>query len=407
MAIILIERTASETPLEYHKRLVYGKLVDKTLADVDYSELAELVYGQNYSSDVARRMLYGSRKTLELMDAERIDGVTDKDMRDEIDYKLKELRKEQQRFFDQRREYNKVLSTESRQEHLYDVISAAAARINEEVDFSFANRQYDPRDIQGNEAVLVFSDWHYGMKASNIFNEYNTAICSQRVSNVVDKAIQRIKLHECSTAHVVVLGDLFHGAIHVDARVASEELVCEQIMHVSEILARAIYEIAQHVDKVYVYTTYGNHARTVQNKKDSIHGDNMERIIPWWLAERFAGTDRVEIVPPDKHEFIMLDVCGHGFCASHGDLDSINNSTRLLTTLFHKALGVDIEYILLGDKHHRASFAEMGVTSMLCGSLCGTDGYANDKRLYNTPSQILLIVNEECGVDAEYRISCD
>ena len=59
----------NESQLDYHKRLVYGKLVDKTLADMDYTELAELVYGQPYSSDVARRMLYGSRRTLELMDS--------------------------------------------------------------------------------------------------------------------------------------------------------------------------------------------------------------------------------------------------------------------------------------------------------------------------------------------------
>lgn len=35
-----------ETTPEYHKRLIYGKLVDKTLADLDYSELAMEVYGQ-------------------------------------------------------------------------------------------------------------------------------------------------------------------------------------------------------------------------------------------------------------------------------------------------------------------------------------------------------------------------
>ena len=61
-----IIKQENETPLEYHKRLIYGKLVDKTLADIDYSELSEYAYGQSYSSDVARRMFYGSRRTLEL-----------------------------------------------------------------------------------------------------------------------------------------------------------------------------------------------------------------------------------------------------------------------------------------------------------------------------------------------------
>lgn len=43
---------------------------------------------------------------------------------------------------------------------------------------------------------------------------------------------------------------------------------------------------------------------------------------------------------------------------------------------------------------------------MICGSLCGTDDYANDKRLFSYPSQLLLIVNEENGVDAEYKLKC-
>ena len=49
-----LKRDGDESAFNYHKRLVYGKLVDKTLSDVDYSELSELVYGQQYSSDVAR-----------------------------------------------------------------------------------------------------------------------------------------------------------------------------------------------------------------------------------------------------------------------------------------------------------------------------------------------------------------
>ena len=63
-------RQQGETDLQFHKRLIYGKLVDKTLADNDYSELSELAYGQPYSSDVARRMMYGSCRTLQLLDGQ-------------------------------------------------------------------------------------------------------------------------------------------------------------------------------------------------------------------------------------------------------------------------------------------------------------------------------------------------
>lgn len=245
------------------------------------------------------------------------------------------------------------------------------------------------------------------MTTDNVFNKYNTQICKERVSKVVEATIERLLLHNCKRLHVVILGDLCHGAIKVGTRVASEELVCDQIMQVSEILAQSIEHLSYYVDETDVYMTYGNHARTIQNKDDSIHRDNMERLVPWWLSQRFSLHEDIKITAEESTEFLFINSCGHDFCASHGDNDSVKSSPRLLTTLFQKKYGKDIEYILLGDKHHRESFDELGVTAMLCGSLCGADDYANSKRLYSTPSQLLLITNRECGVDAEYRLTCE
>ena len=402
-----IERKQNESLLDYHRRLVYGKLVDKTLSDMDYTELAELIYGQPYSSDVARRMLYGSRRTLELMDSERVSGIADNCILSELDEKMIELRKERQKFYDQRREFNKAVSASGRIEHLHDTISKAAEQLGESVGTLEFCRKTNFSDILDNEAVLVFGDWHYGMVTHNTFNQYDTEICKVRVMRVVEKAVKRLELHKCRRLHIVVLGDLFHGAIHTSARVASEELVCGQIMEVSEILAQAINELSQSVAETFVYMTYGNHGRTVPNKNDSIHRDNLERVIPWWLTQRLRDNDSVNIAEDTGTEFLFINAAGHELCASHGDLDSVKSSPRLLSTLFFKRFGKDIEYILLGDKHHRESFEELGVTAIICGALCGSDDYANGKRLYSTPSQMLLIVSPKDGIDAEYRITCD
>ena len=152
--------------------------------------------------------------------------------------------------------------------------------------------------------------------------------------------------------------------------------------------------------------TYGNHARTVQNKNDNIHHDNFERIIPWWLKQRMMNHQFIHIVDHSfDNEFIVFKSCGHCFLAAHGDLDSLKQSPRLLYTLFKKQYGVDVEYILLGDKHHHESFNEMGITAYTCGSLCGSDEYANNHRLYSRPEQLMFIVNND-GVDAEYRLPC-
>lgn len=401
----ILERRTDEDVLAYHRRLVYGKLVDKTLADYDYAELASYIYGKDYSTDVARRMLYGSCKTLEIMDRERVGKIEDGEVLSEIEAKMAELAKERQRFFDQRREYNKLLSHDGRFDNLRDMLSAAAAGLADSVGVLFDAHSSSAK-FGDNEAVLVFGDWHYGLKTKNVFNEYDTEICKKRVADIVDMAIERMERHDCRTLHIVVLGDLLHGAIHTGARVAADELACDQLMQVSEILAQAIYSLSKHTAQTYVYTTYGNHARTVQNKKDSVHRDNMERIVGWWLRERFTGNESVIIMPESDSEFEFLNVCGHELCASHGDLDTVKTSPRLLYTLFQKRYGKDIEYILLGDKHHRESFDELGITAMICGSLCGTDQYAAERRLFSAPSQLMLIMNEECGVDAEYRLRC-
>ena len=351
--------------------------------------------------------MYGSRKTLELMDSEQVSGVSDRGLLAEIEMKRAELQQERQRFFDQRREFNKLMSAEGRKEHIYESLAIAANNLMDSIGIAFSDSYYSKEESGDNEAVLFFSDWHYGMKTKNVFNQYNTEICKQRVSHTVDSAISRIKLHGCRKLHIVVLGDLVHGSIHTSARVASEELACEQLMQASEILAQAILKLSQYVEDTCVYTTYGNHARTIQNKHDSIHRDNMERIVPWWLTQRLQMYDNITVMSESENEFLFVNACGHDICAAHGDLDSVRCAPRLLTTVFQKKYGKNIEYIVLGDKHHRESFNELGVTATICGSLCGTDDYANDKRLYSHPEQLLLIVDPSYGVDAEYRLKCD
>lgn len=402
--ILDITKRSSESNLEYHKRIICGKLVDKTLADIDFAELSEVAYGQQYSSDVARRMFYGSKRTLDIVEQEQLKQADSATVQ-ALEEKRVEVQKERQRLFDQRREYNKGIASDARFEHLCDVIKGAADKFQPMECMIDQSKLLNTYTSDG-EAVLIFSDWHMGMVTNNVFNTYNTEICSRRVNQVVEEASKRILLHACKKLHIVVLGDLIHGNCHVSARVASEEVAVEQLMHATELLAQAISTLNKCVEETYVYVTYGNHARAVANKNDSIYRDNLERFVGWWLAERFSSSNDITIVDSDTNEFLFVNACGHDICATHGDLDAVRTSPRLLPTLFNKMYGKNVEYILLGDKHHRESFEELGVTATICGALCGADDYANERRLYSQPSQQLLIVTPENGVDAEYRIKC-
>lgn len=327
--------------------------------------------------------------------------IGDRKHLEEIKAATDELYKIKKQVADQRREYNKVKTSDARADHLAEQLIEVARTLplNDYSDIFHSGSA-----IEGQEAVLFLTDWHYGMVADNIWNTYDTDICKQRIQRLYDKVVANILNHRVNKLHIVILGDLVHGGIHNSARVASEENVCEQLMHVSEILANLINELSLYVNEVDVHSTYGNHARTIQDKKDSIHADNMERVIPWWLKERLRINNRVNVIDSEYYEFIYLEVCDNNIVCTHGDLDGIKNIGMNVNALFSKKYGKTIDYTFSGDKHHLESFEQFDIESALVGSLCGSDEYANNRRLYSNPMQTLCIFTPDDGKLCTYNI---
>lgn len=400
------ERRDGEDTYEYGLRLIAIKMEQKP-DDLDWQDIVEAT-GIECHRDSLRKAAsvtpYSGYAVAQYFQKKYAagEGPTQSEYIGEIDCKIAEMRKEAKRFYDQRREFNKMVDRIGRAENLEDRLVDAAMLLNESTPL-YADKSVS-YTYEDNEAILVFADWHYGMITDNIWERYNTEVCRNRVERLVEAAIERIKLHRCRRLHILLLGDMAHGAIHTSARVASEELVCDQVMQVSEIIAQAINTLADTVDETVVHATYGNHLRTIQNKSDSIHADNMERLIPWWLEQRLG--DRGDVVFPqaEYYEFLYFDVCGYKICATHGDLDSVKNAGKTLNTLFSKKYGSGIDYVILADKHHKEEFEDLGIESMIVRSLCGTDEYANTKRLYSTPGQLMMVFKPEIGADAHYQI---
>ena len=320
---------------------------------------------------------------------------------EEIKRATDELYKAKRLVADQRREYNKTLVSDARADHLAEKLIEAANLVPLK-DYSNIFTFKSGESIE--EALLCLSDWHYGEVTDNIWNTYNIEICLQRASKLFNKVSSALREHDIRTLHIALLGDFVHGSIHTTCRVASEENTCEQLMHVSEVLANFINAISVYVDNVNVYSTYGNHARTIQKKDDNIHADNMERIIPWWLKQRLQDNCKVNIIDSDHYEFIYFPVCGYNVVCTHGDLDKFKDLGLVVNSLFSKKYGKTIDYTFSGDKHHLESFEQFGIESTLVGSLCGSDEFANNKRLYSNPMQTLCIFTPEDGKLCTYNI---
>lgn len=171
--------------MAYHKRLIYGKLVDGTLADEDYSELSSYIYGKEYSTDVARRMMYGSKRTLDLMGDGAERAIASGDILSELDEKKIELQKEKQKFFDQRAALNKLIRERARQEELNEILTAAV------MSGDLPRLNYTPCPVvpSDNDLLVSLNDIHYGAVVNNYWNKYNSDICKDMMRNYLDRII--------------------------------------------------------------------------------------------------------------------------------------------------------------------------------------------------------------------------
>ena len=375
-------------------------------SDMDWSEIASK-YGVPFATDTLRKAcatIVGGPFVKQYIEEKRNNKPVESDKYfEQLRAKEEELYKLKRQMQDQRREYNKLLTSEARSEHLHEEIIRAANNLNHSAPLLSTHVERVPNTYR--EALLCLSDWHYGMVTDNIWNTYNTDICKQRLRKLARKVKDYLILNRISTLHVVMLGDFAHGAIHTSARVQSEENTCDQLMHVAELLAEFIDNISEYVNELNLHSCYGNHMRTVQDKNDSVHSDNMEKVIPWWLEQRLKGNEQVKIHFTKYYEFTKLNILGYNICCVHGDLDSFKNIGTVTNTIFTHKFNEKIDYTISGDKHHLEEFEQLGVESILIRSLCGTDDYANNKRLYSKPGQTMIIFNNEDGRESTYHIS--
>lgn len=392
-----LKRLQNESDDEYFYRVCQMK----ELLGFTWPQMAE-IFNEEFGcskGETAYRKRWAAFKSVFEANADKLVGE-DKYL-EEIKRATDELYKAKRQLYDQRREYNKMLVSDARADNLTEKLVEAAniAPLKNYSDIFVSNERNSNK-----EALLCISDWHYGAISNNIWNTYNIDICKQRVAKLFEKTADALQEHDIRVLNIVLLGDLVSGAIHTGVRVASEENVCEQLMHVSELIANFINELSVYVGNINVYSTYGNHARTIQDKKDSIHADNMERIAPWWIRQRLKDNHKINIVDSEYYEFIYFDICGYNVVCTHGDLDKLKDIGVTINSIFSKKYGKPIDYTFSGDKHHIESFEQFGIESTLVGSLCGTDEYANNRRLYSNPTQTLCIFTPDDGKLCTYNI---
>lgn len=398
----MLNKRPEETNLDYHRRLVYGKLVDKTLSDVDYTELAPLLYDHEYSSDVCRRMLYGSCKTLQKIEEDKsIERKTGNDP-SILDLRKIEFEKAKQKFYDQRAAFTKELRERSRQEELNDIIRNAIATA------TLPSLPYSEQPVADDEYIdnsptllISLNDIHFGANVDNHWCKYNSEICANMLAKYATRIASIAKTHGSRNCIVWANGDLISGNIHYQIAVSNNENVIEQVIGVSELIAGFLAILSTRFDSVKYASVAGNHSR-IDVKDKALIDERLDDIVEWYLKARLQNYTNVEIGYGDHIDSTMyvIDVCGKTYVGVHGDYDTTPQHIQSLQTM----AGKPIYAVLMGHKHHCENGVVQGIRTIMAGSFLGMDDFCVQKRIYGHPEQMVCVC-DECGVVCSYNVS--
>ena len=374
-----MEIKENETYISYIKR-VTNACSDKKIS---YSEWGDYILGtnNNYSSENLRKAFYVVYKLLNKIDENNCDYDAIKDLENLRD----EIYKERCRLQDIQREKRNDLRVEARFENLLEVVkdNIGFMPTYEIKDFKPINKNQDKK-----YAVLQLSDWHCGALVDNQFNYYNVDTMVDRATKVRNNALEYCKLHNVTDLVIEINGDMVNGAIHVSSRVESEEGVIQQVITVTDVLAKLINSMKPYFNSIKIVTTLGNHGRLTPNKSDSITNENFEMLIPTMLRDKLSD---VKIIDSKGLDFTKYEIDGKIIMVSHGQNDSM---TKVISD-FSKMFKVVPNEVHLGHTHSYTDINDCDIKVTVNGSLIGSDDYAVTIRKVTTPSQNLIVYEKD------------
>jgi hypothetical protein len=374
-----MERKENETYISYIKR-VTNACSDKKIS---YSEWGDYILGtdNNYSSENLRKAFYVVYKLLNKIDENNCEYDAIKDLENLRD----EIYKERCRLQDIQREKRNDLRVEARFENLLEVVkdNIGFMPTYEIKDFKPINKNQDKK-----YAVLQLSDWHCGALVDNQFNYYNVDTMVDRATKVRNNALEYCKLHNVTDLVIEINGDMVNGAIHVSSRVESEEGVIQQVITVTDVLAKLINSMKPYFNSIKIVTTLGNHGRLTPNKSDSITNENFEMLIPTMLRDKLSD---VKIIDSKGLDFTKYEIDGKIIMVSHGQNDSM---TKVISD-FSKMFKVVPNEVHLGHTHSYTDINDCDIKVTVNGSLIGSDDYAVTIRKVTTPSQNLIVYEKD------------
>ena len=305
--------------------------------------------------------------------------------------KEQDIYKAKRKLQDERNELNKLLRDEARYEENLRLLETRIQDIGKE-RYPFLDD--DGFVLKNNTIIVNLSDLHIGV--------LDVEDIKRRLSNYIVEIGTIAVRHNSSKCIVNLLGDLISGSIHLSVQISNRENTVDQVMTACELISDFIYELRQIFTLVEVYSVPGNHSRLEKNKDDSLLGEKLDNIIPWFISKIYSHDKGVYVGfenMTDTYSSFIIE--GKEYINVHGDYDGLTETSIQKLCAY---IGRFPYAIIMGHKHHIAMNEVSGIKVIQCGSLNGScDEFCIKNRLTSDPSQTVLVCNNK-GIEAIYPI---
>ena len=366
----------------------------------EFALLAEAASGVKRGEDAYRKAYKKQTIAARAVVPEQTSGESDYE--DYLNDLLAEIKREKVKLSDERTQNNALVRRLAREETIPEIATKCAEIVAQKHPLSFDDQPAPCFYSNDKEAILLISDWHYGLDFTNAINTFNPDVCEGRVVNLTAQVLQRCQENGVNRLTVLNLADLIAGRIHTQIRIQSREDVMSQILHVCELLTGMLTSFASRM-KVEYYDCLDNHSRIEPNKSESLDLESLARFIPFYLRARLVGSN-VEIHDNSfSEDIITCKVLGYNVVGVHGDKDKPVTALDKITLLTRKSY----DLMCTAHLHHFSADEKCGCITIGNGSLMGADDYALNLRLFSTPSQTLIIATRDNVCDTIYKLNLD
>ena len=378
--------------------LLKRKQVDADLEWQDIADFRSEYVGALEHRDTCRK---GSKLLYEYLDAGWIkqpDEKTDNTESIGSSSEIIKLKKEQIKTSDQRIELNRLIREQARKESFLEMVQNIICKnvdpINIDINYNFF--------VGKNDLLCHLTDIHTGIKIDNWKNVFNEDILKQRIEKYTSDILEIRDFHKSQDCYIVV-GEILSGLIHNNLRLQNNMDLMEQFKYIAELISSMFVELAKGFNHVYMYTTPGNHSRIVAKKEDSLDGENMDLLLPFYLKARLQNIKNINICDNNiEPEIAMFNIRGNNIFSAHGHKDSPKSVVQNFTMLF----GIKPNIVLLGHRHTNALTTVYDTKVIESGCVSGSDDWIVSNRKANKPEQTVSVIDTN-GLKCLYDIQLD